>query len=373
MNQDILANESFKGKISGIKIKGISCALPITRVTSVDRYNDFGKEAVDKIIKKTGVESIYRSNEKQTASDLAFASTKYLIEKSNVDINSINILIFVTQTPDYRLPATAYVLQHRLGLSEECLCFDINLGCSGYVSGLYIISSIMSSCDAQKGLLLVGETPSKRISPLDRSLSIIFGDCGTATLVEKDDSAEPMFFKFKSFGERFKKVIIPAGGYRNINASVEKTVWADGNTRSLHDTYMNGTDVFAFSILEVPKYITEFLEENHCSQETYDFIVLHQANEYILRQIGKKLKVGLSKIPIPIKYYGNTGGASIPLTLSYLKSQSINGDKRFLLSSFGTGLSWNVADICMNTEYILPVINTDDYYEDAFIDTNTKE
>lgn len=372
MNHNISANESFKGKITGIKINGISCALPNTKINSIDRYNDFGKETVDKIIKKTGVESVYRSHEKQTASDLAFVAAKYLIEKNNVDVDSINILIFITQTPDYRLPSTAYVLQHRLGLSKECLCFDINLGCSGYVSGLYTISSIMKSCDAQIGLLLVAETPSKRISPLDRSLSVMFGDCGTATLIEKDNEAESMLFKFKSFGDRFKKIIIPAGGYRNMNISDEKTVGADGNIRSPYDTYMNGQDVFAFSIAEVPKYIIEFLEENHCSQETYDFIVLHQANEYILKQIGKKLKANMSKIPISMKAYGNTSSTSIPLTLSYLNTQFINEKNRFLLCGFGIGLSWSIVDICIDSKNVLPVFNTDDYYEDGFITTNNK-
>lgn len=370
MNQKDQINNLTKGKISGIAIRGISCALPTNRVASIDRYNDFGKEAVDKIIAKTGVESVYRSHEKQAASDLAFAAAKHLIENNNIDVSSINVLVFITQTPDYRLPATAYVLHHRLGMSEECLCFDINLGCSGYVSGLFTISSILINSNVQKGLLLVAETPSKRISPLDRSLSMIFGDCGTATLVEKDISVKPMSFKFKSFGERFKKIIVPAGGFRNLNASTKRIAWADGNIRSDHDTFMNGQDVFAFSILEVPKYIKGFLEENCCSQGNYDYIVLHQANEYILRQIGKKLKADMSKIPISMKEYGNTSSTSIPLTLSYLKSQSIkreNSEKRFLLSGFGIGLSWSIADVCMETKYILPVIHTDDYYEDGFI------
>ena len=375
MNQKDRINNLFKGKISGIAIRGISCALPTNRVASIDRYNDFGKEAVDKIIAKTGVESVYKSHEKQTGSDLAFAAAKHLIEKNHIDINAIKILVLVTQTPDYRMPSTAYVLQHRLGMSEECLCFDVNLGCSGYVSGLFAISSILSNSNAQKGLLLVAETPSKRISPLDRSLSMIFGDCGTATLVEKDSNAKSMIFKFKSFGERFKKIIVPAGGYRNMHSPTERVMWDDGNIRSDYDTYMNGQDVFAFSILEVPKYIKGFLEENCCSQGNYDYIVLHQANEYILRQIGKKLKADLSKIPISMKEYGNTSSTSIPLTLSYLKSQSIkreNSEKRFLLSGFGIGLSWSIADVCMETKYILPVIHTDDYYEDGFIPHGNK-
>ncbi len=356
-----------KGKINNIAIKGISCALPTTKINSVDRYGDFGKEAVDKIIEKTGVESIYKVSEKQTASDLAYVAAKTLIKNNNIDVNSIGALILVTQTPDYRLPATSFVLQHRLGLSEECLCFDINLGCPGYISGLYTITSIMKNSDVDRGLLLVAETPTKRISPLDRSLSMMFGDCGTATLIEKDNNVNPMFFRFKSFGERFKKIIIPAGGYRNMNASIERTMWSDGNIRSDYDTYMNGQDVFAFSVLEVPKYINEFMEENNTSQKDYNYIVLHQANQYILKQIGKKIKADLSKIPISMKYFGNTSSTSIPLTLSYLASQEIKGENRFLLSGFGIGLSWGIADICIDTKFILPIIHTNDYFKNGSV------
>ena len=357
----------FNGKIENIKIKGIACALPITKINSIDRKKDFGKETVHKIIKAIGIETIYKVSEKQTASDLAFVAAKTAIKNNNIDINSIGALILVTQTPDYRSPATSFVLQHRLGLSEECLCFDINLGCPGYISGLYTITSIMKNSNVKRGLLLVAETPTKRISPLDRSLSMMFGDCGTATLIEKDNNVKPIIFSFKSFGERFKKIIIPAGGYRNLNASTKRVLWADGNIRSDYDTYMNGQDVFAFSVLEVPKYINEFMEENNASQKDYNYIVLHQANQYILKQISKKIKTDLSKIPISMRYYGNTGSTSIPLTLSYLASHGIEGENRFLLSGFGIGLSWGISDIYINSKSILPVIHTDEYFKDGAV------
>lgn len=357
----------FNGKIENIKIEGIACALPTKKINFFDREKDFGKEAVKKINKAIGVDTIYKASEKQTASDLAYVAAKEVIENNNIDVGSIGILVLVTQTPDYRSPATSFVLQHRLGLSEECLCFDINLGCPGYVSGLYTISSIMQNSDVHRGLLLVAETPTKRISPLDRSLSMMFGDCGTATLVEKDSSANSMIFKFKSFGERFKKIIIPAGGYRNMNSSTERTMWVDGNIRSDYDTYMNGQDIFAFSIFEVPIYISEFLTENNKSQADFDYIILHQANEYILKKIGRKIKADLSKIPISMKYYGNTSNSSIPLTISYLVSKGIKGDKNLLLCGFGIGLSWGIADVNLDTKCVLPVVHTDDYYRDGFI------
>jgi 3-oxoacyl-[acyl-carrier-protein] synthase-3 len=356
-----------KGRIENISIKGLACALPTTRIASVSRYDDFGKEAVDKIIKKTGVESIYKTTEEQTASDLAYVAAKDLLEKKNIDIQSIGALILVTQTPDYRLPASACVLQYRLGLSEECICFDINLGCSGYINGLYAIASIMSNSNINRALLLVAETPTKRISPLDRSLSMLFGDCGTATLLEKDKDAVPMSFQFKTFGERFKKIIVPAGGYRNMNASFDRVMWADSNIRSDYDTYMNGQDVFSFSITEVPQFIKEFMSANNTCEADYDCIILHQANQYILKQIAKKLNADESKIAISMIHYGNTSSTSIPLTLAYSNTQEPKRKLRVLLSGFGVGLSWGSADVAIDTADILPIIHSNDYFKEGAV------
>ncbi len=356
-----------KGRIENIAISGISCALPTTRVDSVSRYNDFGKEAVDKIISKTGVETIYKTREEQTASDLGHVAAENLIDKLGIEKDTIGALIVVTQTPDYRLPATAFVLQHRLGLPEECICFDINLGCSGYVNGLVVASSIMKSSNVQRALLIAAETPTKRISPLDRSLSMIFGDCGTATLLEKDQNASPIVYAVKSFGDRFKKIIVPAGAYRNIGASTERVEWADGNIRSDYDTYMNGQDVFAFTIMEVPRYLLGFMEENQTSEKDYDYFILHQANQYILKQIARKLKADESKIPISMIHYGNTSSTSIPLTIAFAKTQGVSGKKRVLMSGFGVGLSWGAIDAYIDVAGIQPIVHTDSSYGEGAV------
>jgi 3-oxoacyl-[acyl-carrier-protein] synthase-3 len=351
------------GTIEGISIKGISCAVPTDRIDSVSRYVDFGKEAVDKIIDKTGVESLFISKTEQTSSDLAFVAARELLVSRKVDPNSIGALVFVTQTPDYRLPATAFVLQHRLGLPEECICFDINLGCSGYINGLFTLSSIMKISDVNRGLLLVAETPSKRISPLDRSLSMIFGDCGTATLIEKEETPFSMHFKFKSLGEKFKKIIIPSGRNRNFDGSKERVLWGDGNIRSDYDTYMNGQDVFAFSITEVPAFIKSHMKVLGTTQADYDKIILHQANQYILKQIMRKLKADTLKTPIPMVKYGNTSSTSIPLSLSFLKEEmSAQGSHRLMMVGFGVGLSIASVDLYINMDDVLPVIHSDEAY-----------
>lgn len=353
--------------ISNIKIAGISCVLPNQKIDAMNRVDTFGEEAVNKIIKKTGVKSIYKSLLEQTASDLAFVAAQKLIESNNIDPDSIGALILVTQTPDYRLPATACVLQHRLGISEDCICFDINLGCSGYVNGLYTISALMKNANIDRALLLVAETPTKRISPLDRSLSMIFGDCGTATLLEADEKAEDMTFSFKTFGERFKKIIVPAGGWRNLNASSKRVEWGDGNIRSDYDTYMNGQDVFSFTITEVPTYIQGFMDYLKVEESSYDYFILHQANDYILRQIAKKLKTNVSRVPISMEKYGNTSSTSIPLLLSFLKEKNVAGIKKCLMSGFGVGLSWAATDLTIDFDNVLPVTHSDDFYTEGYV------
>lgn len=354
-------------QIRNVEIAGISCVLPIQKVDALSRVDTFGEEAVNKIINKTGVKSIYKSMPEQTASDLAFVAAKQVIESNNISPDTIGALILVTQTPDYRLPATACVLQHRLGIPEECICFDINLGCSGYVNGLYAISALMGSGNINKALLLVAETPTKRISPLDRSLSMIFGDCGTATLLEYKEDASDMYFSFKTFGERFKKIIVPAGGWRNFNASTERVEWGDGNIRSDYDTYMNGQDVFSFTITEVPIYIQEFMNYLNKNESSYDYFILHQANNYILRQIAKKLKTDSMKVPISMEQYGNTSSTSIPLLLSFLKDNKVTGLKKCLMSGFGVGLSWAATDLTIDFNNVLPITHSDDYYTEGFV------
>ena len=211
-------------------------------------YSKFGKEAVDKFVNMTGVYRVCQARENQTASDLAYVAATNLFKHKNIDPKSIGALVFISQGPDYRLPATACVLQYRLGLPQECICFDVNLGCSGYVFGLNIIASLMNDSNIDRALLLVGDTSTKGISPEDKSSSMLFGDSGSATLLEKTNNQEDVIkFHLKTDGSRFKAIIKPAGAYRNLNASKERVLWkVDGNVRSDYDTYMNGTEVFIF-------------------------------------------------------------------------------------------------------------------------------
>jgi 3-oxoacyl-[acyl-carrier-protein] synthase-3 len=353
-----------KALINNIQISGLACALPENKIISKNRIQDFGQDTIEKIIKNTGVESVFHVSKNQTASDLAFVAADNLLTNLCIDKKEIGALILVTQTPDYCSPATAFVLQHRLGLPENCICFDINLGCPGYVNGLFSLASVMECSDIKKGLLLVAETASKRISPLDRTLALLFGDCGTATLLTKqaDNSLWP--FEFRSFGDRYKAIMTRGGGYRHLGISNERLECEDGNIRSKNDTYMDGLEVFYFSTSEVSQFLTEYMTNNHIVEKNLDFFVFHQANLMILKQLAKKLGVPMEKVPTSLRYYGNTSNTSIPLAIGYMKGLEVSGTKNLLLSGFGVGLSWGAVSLPLNFDYVLPIIHTGDFFTD---------
>ena len=174
-----------KGFLKGISIKEIACTVPNNKKTSEDWYKKFGTESVKKFVKMTGVSSVYHSYKQQTASDLAFVAAKTLLEYKKINPKSIGALVFVTQSANYRLPSTAFVLQYRLDLPEDCICFDVNLGCTGYVYDINIAASLMINSNIDSALLLVGDTSSKSVSSEDKSAAMLFGDGGAATLLKK--------------------------------------------------------------------------------------------------------------------------------------------------------------------------------------------
>jgi len=358
----------IKSKFENIKISGIACAVPKKKDILLEKYaSTFGKDDVQKFSKMTGVASRHVTVQEQTASDLAYAAAEHLIKHKSIDASSIEVLIFVTQTPDYRMPSTACVLHHRLGLSKDCLAFDINLGCSGYVVGLQTISALMHSSNIKRGLLLVADTINKGIAPEDKSSCMLFGDAGAATLLEKRQDSPAIHTAMRTDGNGYKAIIIPAGAYRNMDVPKEKTLWGDGNIRSDYDLYMNGADVFNFTLSEVPILINEFMADANTTVEDYDALILHQANVYILKQIMKRTKFPKEKTPISMDRYGNTSVTSIPLTIADSYGSISNGGVRLLMCGFGIGLSWGVVSCVLETDDILPIIETDKIYMDGGI------
>lgn len=350
-------------KFSNIAIKGIACAVPTTEV-DIERFSSvFGDETVQKFQKMTGVKKIRVASQEQTAADLGFVAARELAKLKGIDLQSIGVLIFVSQTPDYILPSTACVLHKRLGLSEECLAFDINLGCSGYVYGLQTVCSCLQTSNIERALLIVGDTLSKKVSPQDRSAAMLFGDAGAATLIEKAEDVAPIEASYRTNGKDYRAIIIQGDACRNPNASKERVEYGDRNIRSDCELYMKGTDVFNFTITEVPKLIKSYLDRGN----VYDSVILHQANVFIFKQIAKKCKLPMDKFPISMDRFGNTSVASIPITLADMYGDKNSKSLKTLLCGFGVGLSWGVVDVQLETDDILPIIATDDYFTEGGI------
>ncbi len=351
---------------SGIGIAGIACAVPDNHVT-VDSFRDrFDDETVSKFMQGTGIRAMYKALPEQTAGDLAYSAAVRLFEETGIDPGEIGALLFVTQSPDYRRPATACVLQHRLSLSTDCAAMDIGLGCSGFVYGLQTAMNLMEQSDIKYCLLLMGETASKLVHPMDKSIVMMYGDAGAAILLERKTEARTVTL-LRSDGSRFRSIILPAGGFRDMNPSAERFICNDGIERSLYDIYMEGTNVFSFSITDVPQAIRDYLEHTGTTPDDYDLFLFHQANQFIIKQLAKRLKLPPGKVPLSLDRYGNTGGISIPLTLCANYGGQEHGLKKIFMAGFGIGLSWGVSSAEIDIGTLLPVIKTKDWYREGKI------
>jgi 3-oxoacyl-[acyl-carrier-protein] synthase-3 len=351
-----------------IKISAISAAVPKTVVKVADYAEKFGEEYVAHFQESTGIKQFRKTAEHQTASDLCFAAAENIISRKSVNREEIGALVFVAHSTDYRRPATACVLHKRLKLSKDCAAFDISLGCSAFVYGLQTVCSLMQNSDIHKALLLVGETLTKMTHPLDKSVSLLFGDAGSAILLEKDTTAENIKGILKTDGNGYQNIIAPAGGFRNMNATHEDFVWEDGNVRSLYNTIMQGENVFSFSISVVPKTIKEFFEKTGTTVDDYDCLAFHQANRFITKMLAMKLKVNMDRIPLCLDRYGNSSAPAIPLVMCD-KYGTASDDQylHFLMCGFGVGLSWGVCSAWVHTDDIYPIIESDEIFEEGII------
>lgn len=351
---------------NGIGIAGIACAVPDHEVTVESFIPVFGEEIPAKFTAGTGIRSTYKALPEQTASDLAYAAAENLFAHMQVDREKIGALLFVTQSPDYRRPATACVLQHRLGLKTDCAAMDIGLGCSGFVYGLQTAMSLMEHSDMEYCLLLMGETASKLVEPHDKSIVMMYGDAGAAILLERRADSKVATL-LRSDGGRYRTIILPAGGFRDMNPPHDRFLCNDGIERSLYDIYMDGTSVFSFSISDVPVAIRDYLEKTETTAEDYDLFVFHQANQFIIKQLMKKMKLPKEKVPISLDRYGNTGGISIPLTLCANYGENGTGIRRTFMVGFGIGLSWGISCAEIDMAKVFPVVRTKDWYAEGKI------
>ncbi len=337
----------------------MNAAVPGRIINNYDHDIHFKKEEVKEVVDKIGVKERRFVDEKTCASDLCFAAADNLIREKQINRDEIDLLLFISQTPDYRMPATSIILQERLGLSRSTIAFDINLGCSAFLYGLTIAYSMISSGTVKKALILDGETRSKVYSQKDRKTAFLFGDAGVAALIEPGVQFGQSWFSLNSDGSRASLIKIPAGGYRNMSSPEtlkERVVDDYGNIRSDEHGYMEGADVFNFVIREIPRDFKRLFEYCELDQSLIDYFVFHQANSYINGFLAKKLKLPLERIPSTIEKYGNTSSVSIPLTIVSELKDKLHGHKQLVLCGFGVGLSWGTAIIKTQDCYIGEII-----------------
>ncbi len=347
-------------KFNGIGISAIAGAVPKNVINNYEYTAHFPAEDVKEIVEKTGIKQRRFAEEGTCASDLCFAAAERLLNDLEVDRSEIDLLVFVSQTPDYRMPATSVILQDRLGLSKSTAAFDLNLGCSGFVYGLSTVFSFMQQGSFRKALLLDGETRSRAYSAKDRKVAFLFGDGGVAALVERDGKFGDSFFSLNSDGSRESLIKIDAGGYRNPSSAEtvrERVVDEYGNIRTEEHGYMNGADVFNFVLREIPKDLKGIMKHGGVEKEDIDYFVFHQANRFMNNYLAKKMKLDTEKVPTSIEKFGNTSSVSIPLTIvSELKSALPGKKKKLLLGGFGVGMSWASAVLNFTDCQVSPLV-----------------
>lgn len=356
-------------EFKNIKVAGVACAVPKNEIKTESYKPIFGDEEVEKFMAMTGVKASHRTLEHQTCSDLGYCAARELLAHKGVKPEEIGTLLFSSHSPDYRRPSTAFVLQHRLGVPEEAVCYDISLGCSSLVVGMQTMASIMSTSDMRYGLLFVGDTAGKSVNPHDRSSAMLFGEAGAVMLLEKtQNDADQIKALVRSDGSGYKYMIIPGGGYRNLHASEEVVMCADGNERSLMNSFIQGTSVFTFTIFDVPRLIKDFWKQTATGPDDYDCFAFHQANLYILKQIAKKTKIPFDRMPITLDRYGNTSGASAIVSLcDVYGAGNDNKTIKVMACGFGIGISLGATSFEINTNDILPIMEDDEIYTEGLI------
>lgn len=331
--------------VKNVEIKGIATCVP-SKIEENVGLSFFKHGEAEKVIASTGIERRRIAPANVTTGDLCYQAGEKLIQGLGWEREEIDCLVLVSQTQDYILPATSCILQHRLGLPNSCCAFDISYGCSGWVYGMSVVSSMLSLGMMKKALLLVGDTPSKLKSRKDKTSWPLFGDAGTATALEYKEGATDMFFSLFVDGSKFESIIIKDGGCRNpvTPESLVEIKEEEGIIRRPIDSVMNGMDVFSFGLKRAPEAVNDVLTFSKHSIDDPDYYIFHQANMFMNEKIRKKLGIPIEKVPYSMKDYGNTSCATIPLTIddSFPSAEELKG-KSIVATAFGVGLSWGSA------------------------------
>jgi len=324
----------------GVKITNIEYYLPEKIITNDQLAKQFPDWSSDKIEKKVGIRERHIVKEDETALDLALEAGKKILK--NYDKDKIDFLLFCTQSPEYYLPSGACILQDRLELKTNIGALDYNLGCSGFIYGLAMAKCIINSNIAKNILLITSETYTKHIHPKDKSNRTIFGDAAAAVIIEKSEEEHVGEFVLGTDGSGYGNLIVPNGGLRNkYNINAKEIDNGSGSIRTDNNLYMNGPEIFNFTIKAVPKVVSETLEKNNTTLDEIDYVIFHQSNKYMNEYLRKKIDIPKNKFCENLLLKGNTVSTTIPIAIKdSLDNNFIKKNDNVLLVGFGVGYSW---------------------------------
>lgn len=345
-------------RFNNVGMTAIAACVPPKVVSNYDLGYMMPEDNIGRLVNSTGIVERRHAEADVTASDLCFKAAERLIEDNNIDRSSIDILIFCTMAHDQVAPPTSTILQHRLHLPTSTACFDLIYACSGFVHSLSTAFAYCSAIGANRALVLVGETMSKMANPKDKINFPLYGDAGTAVLVEKGDFGESLF-ELTADGSGSEFVKIPSRGFRNpltADSLVDKER-EDGNFRRDIDITMDGMETFNHAITIIPKQIKILMTEAGITNENIDFLVSHQANKLMVDYICKKAKMDMNKVPFCLQKYGNTSCASIPLTIVSELYGKLGGSKRLFFSAIGAGWSCGTAYLTTKDLKVSPIFD----------------
>ena len=344
-------------EIKNVAVRGVTGTVPAHAVKTAD-FDIFTPEEAEIFDNTVGIKNRYIGPDELCTSDLCFDAAERLLAALGWERESIDVLVFGSVTGDYKTPPTSGILQHRLGLPTSTFVLDVPMGCCGSMYAINVAGNLLSAGSVRRALLLVGDTALRMGSKKDKSRVPLFGDSGTAMALEYDPAAEPIVIEFNTLGSGYEALITPHGGFRHpiTPESFIEEDFGNGIIRAPKDTLTSGMDVFSFAISRPPISIKKLMEKYELTPENVDYFLIHQANKLIVDRIVKKLKLPLEKVPYDLQEFGNLGGASIPMLMSWNLAEELRTRPLTLLcSSFGLGLTWgtmvlrtnqvNVADI----------------------------
>ena len=329
-------------EIRNVAVRGVTCTVPDHAVKTAD-FDIFTKEEAEVFDNTVGIRNRYIGPDDVCASDLCFDAAERLLAALGWERESIDVLVFGSVTGDFRTPPTSGILQHRLGLLTSTFVLDVPMGCCGSMYAINVAGNLLRAGNVRRALLLVGDTGLRMGSMKDKSRVPLFGDCGTAMALEYDPTAEDIIIEFNTLGSGYEALITPHGGFRHpiTPESFVEEDFGNGIVRAPKDTLINGMDVFSFAISRPPISIKQMMERYGLTTDNVDYFLIHQANKLIVDRIVKKLKLPLDKVPYDLQEFGNLGGASVPMLMTYNLADELQKRPLTLLcSSFGLGLTW---------------------------------